>query len=86
MPRPAYQPSETPPADAALTSHNQRQAAAELLTLTWEFFTQASPATRQELRSFLTSRSCHPATALGWFLDTLQLTAHMSRPPTSDPP
>ena len=84
---PAYQPSEIPPPDAVLAGQGEREAAAELLTLTWEFFTHASPAARGELRAFLTSRGCHPATALGAFLDGLQFTAHsLSRPPSHDLP
>jgi hypothetical protein len=87
MPRPAYEPSEPPPADASLTGQNQWEAAAELLTLTSDFFTSASPAARDELRAFLTSRGCHPATALSWFLDSLQFSAHtMSPPPPGELP
>ena len=87
MPRPAYEPSQPPPAHAGLTGQNEREAAAELLTLTWDFFTSASPTARDELRAFLTSRGCHPATALSWFLDSLQFSAHsMSAPPSGELP
>ncbi len=43
MPHPAYEPSELPPGDAIFAGQDQHGAAAEMLTLTWEFFTQASP-------------------------------------------
>ena len=84
---PAYEPSEIPPPDAVLTGQGERESAAELLTLTWEFFTRASPTVREEFRHFLTSRGCHPATALGSFLDGLQFSAHsLSQPPSSELP
>ena len=84
---PAYQPSQIPPPDTVLTGQDEHDPAAELLTLTWEFFTRTSPTVREELHRFLTSRGCHPATALGWFLDALQSSAHiLSQPPSGDPP
>ena len=84
---PAYEPSQPPPDGAVAAGQSEHEAAAELLTITWEFFTRASPTAREELRRFLTSRGCHPATALGWFLDGLQLsTYNMSRPPSGEPP
>jgi hypothetical protein len=71
---PACQPSELPPCDTARTGQGQ-QTTAELLTLTFEFFSQTGPAVRHDLRAFLTSRGCHPHTCLGRFLDGLQFSA-----------
>jgi len=82
---PNTQPHQPPPGHTIRQS--QPETAAELLTLTWQFFSQASPDTRHELRVFLTSHDCHPATALGWFLDSLQFTAHsLSQPPPAELP
>lgn len=48
--------------------------------LTWSFLAQASPATREELRRFLTAHGWHPVAGLGAFLDGLQFSAeHRSR-------
>ena len=83
---PAYQPSELPPDDANFGLRPD-DITAELLTLSWEFFTHASPATREELRRFLTARGHHPTAGLGAFLDGLQFTAdfhqHRPEPPTT---
>ena len=35
------------------------------------FFTTAGSAVLAELRAFLTAEGVHPATALGWFTDSL---------------
>jgi hypothetical protein len=42
-----------------------------LLQLCERFFTIASPAVLAELRVFLMAEGVHPATALGWFTDSL---------------
>jgi hypothetical protein len=72
---PACEPAGPPQEDTVHTGPGQQQILAELLTLTWEFLSQASPAVRDDLRAFLTSRGYHPQASLGWFLDTLQLSA-----------
>jgi hypothetical protein len=78
---PAYEPTEPPPEDTDFgPSHDE--ITAELLTLTHNFFRQASPATREELRQFLTGQGHHPITGLEAFLDTMQFNAGHHRPAT----
>jgi len=80
---PAYQPSEPPPEDADFGPGGDA-ITAELLTLTWQFFTHASPTVRAELRQFLTDRGHHPVAGLEAFLDRLQFSTerhhHPGRP------
>jgi hypothetical protein len=71
---PAYQPSEPPPEDADF-GPSAEEITADLLTLTWEFFNQASPLVRAELRQFLTDHGHHPIAGTAAFLDRLQLSA-----------
>lgn len=47
----------------------------ELLTLSEEFLRHAGPGVRTELAAFLAGQGLHPATALGWFIDALGMTA-----------
>ena len=71
---PAYEPTEPPPDDADFgPTHDE--IITELLTLTHDFFRQASPATREELRQFLTERGHHPTAGLDAFLDRLGFSA-----------
>lgn len=82
---PTYEPTQPPPEDADFgPTHDE--ITAELLTLTHDFFRQASPATREELRQFLTGHGHHPATGLDTFLDRLGFSAHphhsTDKPPT----
>lgn len=51
--------------------------ATDLLQLCERFFAGASPAVIAELHAFLTAEGVHPATALGWFTDSL------ASPPTT---
>jgi hypothetical protein len=71
---PAYEPSQLPPGDADFEPSDD-QATADLLTLAWQFFCQASPAVREELHQFLTHQDHHPTTGPSAFLDRLQFTA-----------
>jgi hypothetical protein len=48
-----------------------RCPATELPQLCERFFITASPAELAELRAFLIAEGVHPATALGWFTDSL---------------
>jgi hypothetical protein len=45
--------------------------AAELLQLCERFFITAGPTVVAELHTFLVAEGVHPATALGWFTDSL---------------
>lgn len=77
---PAYQPTELPPEDADFGPCHH-EITAELLTLTHDFFDQASPTVRDELRQFLTNQGHHPITGLQAFLDRLQFSATLHRNP-----
>jgi hypothetical protein len=81
---PAYEPTELPPDNADFgPSHDE--ITAELLTLTHNFFDQASTAVRDELRQFLTNRGHHPITGLEAFLDRLQFSATLHHNPSQPP-
>ena len=73
-------PDQSPPAEADFgPSHDA--ITAELLDLTWQFLTHASPTVRAELGQFLADHGQHPVAALGAFFDFLQLSA-AAPPPT----
>lgn len=72
---PADQPPLELPDDDTVFGPTRDEITAELLDLTWCFLTKASPAVRDELRAFLTSRGHHRTAGLEAFLDTLQFTA-----------
>ena len=69
--RPTFDPDVTTTATSADGCHQ----IAVLLNLCHDFLTAASPATRNELRAFLTNEGLSPHTAVGWFVDMLALRA-----------
>ncbi|MCA1835085.1 MAG: hypothetical protein LC721_01580 [Actinobacteria bacterium] len=68
-------PDQTPPDAAPATGPGRDAILTELLTLSGEFFQQASPTVRDELHRYLTDRGLNPHTCLGWFLDALAFTS-----------
>jgi len=65
---------QSPPVEADFgPSHDA--ITAELLDLTWQFLTHASPTVRAELGQFLDDHGQHPVAGRGAFLDCLQLSA-----------
>jgi hypothetical protein len=71
---PTGSPDQSPPVEADFgPSHDA--ITAELLDLTWQFLTHASPTVRAELGQFLADHGQHPVAVLGAFLDCLQLSA-----------
>jgi hypothetical protein len=52
----------------------------ELLQLCERFFTTASPTVIAELHTFLVAEGVHPATALGWFTDSLAFATYHAEP------
>jgi hypothetical protein len=82
---PAPECPDGEPADGAVAAGVPPQVAiAELLNMCETFFRTASPAVHNELRTFLTARGVHPATALGWFIDGLGF-ATLHRTPEHHP-
>jgi hypothetical protein len=76
---PTGPPDQSPPAEAdSGPSHDA--ITAELLDLTWQFLTHASPTVRAELGQFLADHGQHPVAGLGAFLDCLQLSAARHHP------
>lgn len=76
---PTGPPDQSPPAEADFgPSHDA--ITAELLDLTWQFLTHASPTVRAELGQFLADHGQHPVAGLGAFLDCLQLSAARHHP------
>jgi hypothetical protein len=69
--RPTFDPDVTSTATGKDSCHQ----IAILLNLCHDFLTTASPATRNELRAFLTNKGIAPHTAVGWFTDMLSLRA-----------
>jgi hypothetical protein len=69
--RPIFDPDATSAANSTDSCHQ----IAELLNLCHDFLTTASPATRNELRAFLTDKGLAPHTAVGWLIDMLALRA-----------
>lgn len=67
--QPAFDP------DTTSTATDSHQQIAYLLSLCHDFLTTASPATRNELRQFLTSKGLAPHAAVGWLIDMLALRA-----------
>ena len=52
----------------------------ELLQLYERFLTTAGPGVIAERHAFLTAEGAHPATAVGWFTDSLSLATHHPEP------
>ena len=76
---PTGPPDPSPPVEADFgPSHDA--ITAELLDLTWQFLTHASPTVRAELGQFLADHGQHPVVGLGAFLDCLQLSAARHHP------
>jgi len=69
--RPTFDPDVT----STATGAESCQQTAILLNLCHDFLTTASPATRNELRQFLTNKGIAPHTAVGWLIDMLSLRA-----------
>ena len=69
--QPSFDPDTTSTANGTDSCHQ----IAALLNLCHDFLTTASPATRNELRAFLTSKGLAPHTAVGWLIDMLALRA-----------
>ena len=68
-------PTFDPDATSTATGVDSCQQIAYLLNLCHDFLTTASPATRNELRQFLTNKGLAPHTAVGWLIDMLGLRA-----------
>ena len=76
---PTGPPDQSPPVEADFgPSHDA--ITAELLDLTWQFLTHASPTVRAELGQFLAGHGQHPVAGLGAFLECLQLSAARHHP------
>ena len=75
---PAHPTSRRPSRPTSGPSHDA--ITAELLDLTWQFLTHASPTVRAELGQFLADHGQHAVAGLGAFLNRLQLSAARHHP------